>query len=168
MKKIQKLIMTIEFWSVFIVIGVLLESVALFYQYVLNEPPCVLCIHFRLLVAGLIIIGLFGLWLRKYSWGQGLLSLSFLLMATGMLERAYQLVGTERGFIIGECGMSLGLPTWLAIDQWIPWLFGVQTTCGYTPIIAWNISMAESLLAMSIVLCFIAMVMLFAALKKNN
>jgi len=168
MNKIQKLMTTARFWGLFIVIGVLLESVAVYYQYVLNEPPCVLCIHFRLLVAGLIIIGLLGVWLRKHQWGRGLLSISFLVISASMLERAYQLVGTERGFVIGECSMSLGLPEGLAIDQWIPWLFGVQTTCGYTPIIAWNISMAESLLAMSIMLCFSAVVMLFVALKRNN
>jgi disulfide bond formation protein DsbB len=64
--------------------------------------------------------------------------------------------------------MSLGLPQWLAVDQWIPWLFGVQTTCGYTPIIAWNISMAESLMAMAVVLCLSASVMLFVALQRNR
>lgn len=162
MNKIQTLMTTARFWGLFIVVGVLLESVALYYQYGLNEPPCVLCIHFRLLVAGLIIIGVLGLWLREHQWGRALLSFSFLLIAAGMLERAYQLVGTEQGFVIGECSMSLGLPTWLAIDQWMPWLFGVQTTCGYTPIIAWNISMAESLMAMAIVLCLSAIVMLFS------
>lgn len=168
MKKIQKMLMTAGFWGFFIIIGVLLESIALYYQYGLNEPPCVLCIHFRLLVAGLIVIGFVGLGLRQQHWGRVIASLGILLLSIAMLERAYQLVGTERGFVIGECSMSLGLPQWLAIDQWMPWLFGVQTTCGYTPIIAWNISMAESLMAMAIVLCLSAIVMLFVALQRNR
>ena len=171
MKEIQQFIitamMTAWFWGSLIVMGVLLESIALYYQYSLNELPCVLCIHFRLLISGLIIIGFLGVLLRKYQWGRGLLSLSLLLLSIGMLERAYQLVGTERGFVIGECSMSLGLPQWLAVDQWIPWLFGVQTTCGYTPIIVGNISMAESLMAMSVVLCLSAIVMLLLLFKRN-
>lgn len=166
MKNIQKWMMTQRFWGLFIVLGVLLESVALYYQYVLNELPCVLCIHFRLWIALLIIIGLIGFFIANHRWGRRLLSLALLLVSGGMLERAYQLVGTERGFVLGECSMSLGLPQWLAIDQWIPWLFGVQTTCGYTPIIAWGITMAECLMAISVILLITAVVMLLSAFKK--
>jgi disulfide bond formation protein DsbB len=154
------------FWVLWLTLGITLESVALYYQYVLDEPPCVLCIQFRLLVALLIIVGLLGVGLKNTRLGHSLLSLTLLLTSVGMLERAYQLVGTERGFVLGECSMSLGFPQWFAIDQWIPWLFGVQTTCGYTPIIAWGISMAEGLMAMSIALVIMTTWMLLVSLKR--
>jgi disulfide bond formation protein DsbB len=62
--------------------------------------------------------------------------------------------------------MDLGLPQWFAIQEWIPSIFEIQTTCGYTPIIAWGISMAESLAALSIILFIVASIMLLLSFKK--
>jgi disulfide bond formation protein DsbB len=166
MMNIQKWMLTQWFWGLWVLLGVILESTALYYQYVLNEPPCVLCIQFRLLMLLLIIMGLLGVFLRHKPWARRLLSFSLLLTCAGMLERSYQLLGTERGFVIGECNMDLGLPQWFAIQEWISSIFEIQTTCGYTPIIAWGISMAESLAALSIVLFIVASLMLLLSFKK--
>ncbi len=166
MINIQKWMLTQWFWALWVLLGVTLESTALYYQYVLNELPCVLCIQFRLLMLLLIIIGLLGVFLRHNPWVRRLLSFALLLTSAGMLERSYQLLGTERGFVIGECNMDLGLPQWFAIQEWIPSIFEIQTTCGYTPIIAWGISMAESLAALSIVLFIVASIMLLLSFKK--
>ena len=156
------------FWLGLILLGFILESVALYYQYILQEPPCVLCIHFRLLTALLIIFSTVGLWLRGNRTGR--IFTSFLLLSTfaGMAERSYQLLGTERGFVLGSCSMDLGLPQWFAIQDWIPWLFEVKTTCGYTPIIAFNISMAEALTAMSIFLVVFSTFMLLISLARTK
>ena len=51
--------------------------------------------------------------------------------------------------------MDLGLPWWFALDKWVPWLFEVQTSCGYTPLIIFNITMAEVLLVISLVLLLV-------------
>jgi disulfide bond formation protein DsbB len=48
--------------------------------------------------------------------------------------------------------MDLGMPPWFALDQWLPSVFEVQTSCGYTPLILFQISMAEALLVISVVL----------------
>ena len=43
--------------------------------------------------------------------------------AIGMLERSYQLLGTERGFTFSDCGLDLGMPAWFALDSWFPAMF---------------------------------------------
>ena len=165
---LQKWVESKNLWIAFIILGLSFELVAVFYQYFLQEPPCVLCIHFRLLAAVLVIFSVMGLFLRGSRIGRLFASLSLLLTFSGMAERSYQLLGTERGFILGSCSMDLGLPQWLAVQQWIPWLFEVKTTCGYTPIIAFGISMAETLMVMSIILVIFAMFMVLISIKKHQ
>ena len=72
------------------------------------------------------------------------------ILAISLTERSYQLLGTERGFVFGDCGFDLGLPVWFAIEDWLPWLYRVETACGYTPEIAFGITMAEALIVISV------------------
>jgi len=153
-------------WSLLILLGVTLEAVALYYQYELKALPCTLCIKFRVFVVLLILVGFIGLWFKQSKVGLGLASILLLLTALGMLEVSYQLLGTERGFILSECSVASIFPTWFALDQWIPWLFEIQTTCGYTPVIAFGITMAESLMVFSIGLTLFALLMIFVLVKK--
>ena len=151
------------YWLALVLIGLSFEGVALYYQYVLEEPPCVLCIHVRLLVLALVLIALAALFLRLFKWPNVLAHLLTVLVAIGLLERSYQLLGTERGFTVGDCGFDLGLPDWLAVDTWFPALFQVQTTCGYTPELLFGITMAEALIVISVAFVFTSLVLTLAA-----
>ena len=124
----------------------------MYFQYIREEPPCLMCIQVRLLLSLLIFIAVFGLLSRRHPLMNVLANISTVLVALSMSERAYQLLGTERGFVFSDCGFDLGLPAWLALDEWLPWLFRVQTTCGYTPEIVFGITIAESLMVLSILL----------------
>ena len=141
-----------RYWVALVVFGIALELAALFYQYVLDEWPCVLCIHVRMWVFAFILVGLAALILhRSLAAIRACHGLTVISMA-GMLERSYQVLAIERGWVFGDCDMELGMPAWFAIDKWFPWIFEVQTSCGYTPLILFNISMAEILLVFSILL----------------
>lgn len=143
-------------WSLLIALCLVLEGIALYYQYVLNYLPCVLCIHVRMLLAAILLVALVG-WLVSRNKGATLLAL---IVNTGlwmwMTERSYQLLGTERGWIMGECAMASGLPEWLALERWFPWIFEIHEPCGYTPYVLFNISMAEILIVMSVVLSLVS------------
>ncbi len=125
-------------------------TVALFYQYVLDEWPCVLCIQVRLWISLLLLTSLFAWLLIPRVWVQWLASGLMLLTAIGLTERSYLLLGTERGFVFRNCGFDLGLPGGIPLDQWLPWLFRVDASCGYTPQLLFGITMAEALMVFSV------------------
>jgi disulfide bond formation protein DsbB len=132
------------YWLALALIGLSFEAVALFYQYVLEEMPCVLCIQVRLWVMALIIVSLLVLLLRRVGFMHRLGHLLTVVIAAGMLERSYQLLGTERGFAVGDCGFDLGLPAWL--------LFGI--------------TMAEALIVVSAVFVLVSIGMTVAAIAR--
>lgn len=137
------------YWLFCIGAGLALLIVALLYQHYFDELPCVLCIQVRLWLSVLVIIACVGLFSQRAS----ILNLSAhtvsVLVSIALLERSYQLLGTERGFVFGDCGFSLGMPPWFAIEDWLPWLYRVETSCGYTPEIIFGITMAEALMVFS-------------------
>jgi len=145
------------FWIVLIVLSFSLELIGLYYQYQLNYLPCVLCIHVRMLLMLILIVSMIGLlWKRSRLVCIGLVTLLWFWM----LERSWQTLGTEMGWILGECEMTSGLPSWLALEKWLPWIFEIHEPCGYTPYLLFNITMAQALIALSAVLSGICLVSL--------
>ena len=154
------------YWLALALLGFSFEAVALFYQYVLEEMPCVMCIQVRLWMMALIMVALLVLVLRRLRFMSVAGHLLTVVIAAGLLERSYQLLGTERGFVFGECGFSLGLPDWFTPDVWFPHLFEVQTTCGYTPELLFGITMAEALIVVSAVFVPVSLAMTVAAIAR--
>ncbi len=154
------------YWIALVLFGIALEIAALFYQYVLDEWPCVLCIHVRIWVFAFILVGLVALILHKSLIAIRVCHGLTVVAMAGMLERSYQVLAIERGWIFGDCDMELGMPPWFAIDKWFPWIFEVQTSCGYTPLIIFNISMAEMLLVFSILLLLSSLAFCIASWKS--
>jgi disulfide bond formation protein DsbB len=152
LKRLEELQQARGYWLVYIAGSLLLMAAAMYFQYIREEPPCLMCIQVRLLLSLLILVAVIGLLTRRHPLMNLLANISTVLVALSMSERAYQLLGTERGFVFSDCGFDLGLPAWLALDEWLPWLFRVETTCGYTPEIAFGVTIAESLMVLSILL----------------
>lgn len=148
------------YWLIYIIGSISLIAIALYYQYARDELPCVMCIQIRLWFSLLIIVSFIGLLARRIRAINTLVQVSIVLIAVGLAERSYKLLGTERGFWDGHCGFDLGLPAWFAIDKWLPWLFRVETTCSYTPEILFGITMAETLMVMSVVLLLVGLCVL--------
>ena len=88
--------------------------------------------------------------------------------AVALTERSYQLLGTERGFLFGDCGFTSGLPAWFAIEEWLPWLYRIETSCGYTPEIVFGITMAETLMVLSVFLLVFSFFVTLASFKGRN
>ena len=153
---------SIWYWLALLLISLSFEGVALFYQHVLDEMPCVLCIHVRVLVLALVLVTLVAMFLRHFKWLNVLAHLLTVLLAAGLLERSYQLLGTERGFTFGDCGLDPGFPDWLALDAWFPAVFQVQTSCGYTPELLFGITMAEALIVVSAVFVLVSLALTVA------
>lgn len=150
-----------------IVTGLALELVALYYQYALNQYPCVLCIHVRIWVLALVFVGALGLILKRSRGGIVTANALGLIVGVGLAERSWQLLVNERGWSseLTACSMESGLPFWFALDKWFPAVFGVQATCGYTPVIAMGITMAEALVAISALIIAATALVSVATLK---
>ncbi len=151
------------YWVALVLSGLALEAGALFYQYVLDEWPCVLCIHVRIWVLAFVLLGILALFFTGSRAAiRGFHAASVIIML-GLIERSWRVLAVERGWIFGDCEMDLGMPAWFALDKWFPWLFEVQTSCGYTPLIAFNISMAEVLLVISAALLLLCSTLFLAS-----
>lgn len=152
-----------SYWALAMVTGMALLAVALFFQHVLGERPCLMCIQVRLWVSLLVVVSFMGLLTRRHRLLNAVPHLLMILVAVGLVERSYQLLGTERGFVFSDCGFELGLPAWFAIDQWLPAVFYVETACGYTPEIIFGITMAEALIVFSVGLLVVAVTVFLAS-----
>ena len=139
------------FWGGLIFVCIALEIGALYYQYVLDYLPCVLCIHIRIWVFAIMLVAIFGFFMRNSRPWLIIANLLTLTAAFGMVERSYIVLGTELGWVDGSCGdMVSGLPSWFALDKWIPAVFEPLESCGLTPwVIPQFASMAEVLMVLA-------------------
>lgn len=153
-------------WAIF-AIGSGLLATALYWQYVVGDDPCQVCIQARLWAVGMGLVGAVMLvipdtFLTRLSG----LTLTFITSA-GMGERAYYLYEIENFRGDGSCEFTLGMPPWFAVDQWLPALFEVRNICSYTPEIAFGISMAEALIGIAIVVCGVVLLGMGHSLKTR-
>lgn len=156
------------YWLGLLLLAISMEGAALFFQYVLDYGPCMLCIHVRIWVFGLLLVALFTLAVRGTT---SLLVAGHLLVGAigiGLLERSWQLLGVERGTIEGMCTMDLGLPAWFALDSWFPTLFKAWEPCGYTPQLLFGITMAEVLVVLSVTLLATSLAFVIATLAARR
>ena len=168
LKNLKTLSHSLWYWLALMLFGIGLLAVALFYQYVLDELPCLLCIQIRMWVLLLVVIAFIGLLVRRNQLLNSAAQLSVALVALGFVERSYLLLGTERGFVEGDCGFDLGLPAWLALEEWLPSVFYVHRACGYTPEIVFGITMAEALMLLSVTLLLVSAVIALASFLRRG
>jgi disulfide bond formation protein DsbB len=119
-----------RYWAALILIGAALEGGALYYQYVLDEWPCVLCIHVRIWVVAFMLLAMVAIFCTNSIVAMRIMHFLNVGIMIGLLERSWRVLAVERGWIL-------------------PALFEVQTSCGYTPLIIFDITMAESLVVIS-------------------
>ncbi len=168
LSKFWRLPETGAYWLVFLLLGLAMEGVALFYQYKLDYAPCVICIHIRIWTAALILVAISGLLVHKSRIGILTSQLLMLVVSIGLLERSWLLLGIERGFVEGSCSMDSGLPSWFALDKWWPTVFEVMEPCGYTPELLFGITMAEALLVFSVSMILVHLLLLTGFFLKNK
>jgi len=143
------------YWGIVVCAGLALEGVALFYQYILGEPPCVLCIQARFWTLTGLLFGLLGLWTER-PLARGIAHVGLVSALVLLINRSRISVLVERGEYEGQCGMDAGFPSWFALDDWLPQIFEVQTMCGYTPNFILGLTMGEGLFYGATLLLLIA------------
>jgi disulfide bond formation protein DsbB len=157
---------TTVYWLLVLIFGMAMEGIALYFQYGLGYGPCVLCIHVRIYVMAFMLVALIALLSRHSRLMNILTSVTGLGLAIGLAERSWKTLGVERGFIEGACDMDSGLPNWFALDKWFPTVFEPWEPCGYTPELLFGITMAEGLIALSVVAILTSLYMCYTALRR--
>ena len=156
------------YWLGLFVLGLAMEGVALYYQHVLGDEPCQLCIHVRIWVAAFTLLALLMCLLPKNHWlnmGGHLLAVACMV---GFWERCKVLIDVELGRGNTSCGIYLNFPEWFALDRWMPSVFEVRNFCGQTPEMWFGITMAEMLMAASTVLLAGTVLALFMNLQRQD
>jgi len=155
------------FWLALAGFGLLLQLIGLYYQYGLDYGPCVLCIHVRMWLALLMVLCLAAAALCRWRSPRVVLLLGSIAICAALTERAWQLVATERGWVIGSCDMTSGLPEWIPLEAWFPSVFLIHESCGYTPVMPWALTMGESLLGLFALMVLGLAVLLPGALRAR-
>lgn len=167
LEKFARLNRSAGFWITLIGLCLTLEGAALIYQYVFYYDPCVLCVHIRAWILGMLVASILGLLLRNSRVGLIISNLLVFMGSLGFVERSYRTLGTEMGFLEGTCSMNPNFPSFLALNKWLPSVFEPLTSCGYTPwVIPQILSMAQALMALSVLLAITFLVMLIASLRR--
>jgi len=155
---LSHILQTRWYWIVLAIAGSALLAVALYYQYVLGDEPCQVCIHARLWVVAFTLIALVMLVTSQHRVLRVVANIGVVVACAGLTERARYLYRLENGIGDGSCQFQLGMPDWFAVDQWMPWLFEVRNLCSFTPEMLFGLSMAESLMGIGALLSLVAAV----------
>lgn len=155
------------YWGAILCVAFVLETVGLFYQHVLGEPPCVLCVQYRAWILAGSVFGLFGLLFHKISSVRFAAQIGVMLCLIKMLLTTHTTVLVERGLYEGSCGMDPGFPSWFPLDTWLPNMFEVWTMCGYTPNFIFGLSMGEGQYIATALLNIIALFALVLMVMKQ-
>ena len=156
MSSLTNLLQSRWYWAVVAALGFMLLAVALYYQYVLGDEPCQVCIHARLWVVAFTLIALIELVIPQTSPVRVAGNVGVIIAGAGLFERARYLYRLENGVGDGSCQFQLGMPDWFAVDRWMPWLFEVRNLCSFTPEMLFGLSMAETLMALGAGVCLVA------------
>ena len=156
MRALSHALQTRWYWISLFMAGVALLAVALYYQYVLGDEPCQVCIHVRLWVAAFTLIALFMAAAPQKIALRIAANAGVLVASVGLTERARYLYRLENGIGDGSCQFQLGMPDWFAVDRWMPWLFEVRNLCSFTPEMLFGLSMAEILVGVGAGVCLLA------------
>lgn len=120
-------------------------GVALFYQYAMAWDPCVICIHIRVYMLGLMTLSLLMIFLSKFKLIRLLGFIAQSALAIPLFLTSRELYRIEVGLQQAGCMFNAGLPAWFDLEAWLPSIFEVRSACGDSPILLFNITMAEAL-----------------------
>ena len=148
---------------------------ALYYQYVLEWEPCVLCIQIRIIMFGLTLLAFLMIFLSRIKLirlfgfiGQSVLGVLLFL-------KCRELYRIEIGLDEAGCMFNAGLPSWFDLEAWLPSIFEVRSACGESPKVLFDITMAQALyygsalaLILSLLLSLLSIYALFSRPLKTS
>ena len=120
-------------WLFIFGIAGLLELTALFFQYIMDLGPCVMCIYQRTAMLGLLLSGLVGA-IKPSNMVFRIVSYTVFVISSiwGFLiakEHVAMQTNTDP-FAFTGCAFEPNFPEFLPLHHWAPWFFEVTGDCG--------------------------------------
>ena len=132
MNYISKLATQPRAWLLLAVTALAFEFCALFFQYVMDLAPCIMCIYQRVAIFAIFFAGLIGYYASEYLiariisfglWGTG--AIWGLLIAMEHVEMQSATLS-----LFFTCEIVPNFPDWAPLHQWLPFLFEATGDCG--------------------------------------
>lgn len=115
-------------WVLVLGSALILEAIALYFQFGMGLDPCVLCVYQRAAVLGLAFGGLIGALYPTQVVPRLAGYLVITVSAVLGLSFAWQHVGVLRGESF-DCSFLPNFPTWLPLHEWFPSVFQPTAMC---------------------------------------
>lgn len=132
MKFLSNLSQNSRAWQLLALSALCLELTALYFQYVMDLAPCIMCVYQRVAIWAIFFAGIIG-------------SIGFNFALTRMLAYGLWATGSIWGLLIAlehvdmqsasfslffSCEFIPNFPSWAPLHQWIPALFEATGDCG--------------------------------------
>ncbi|GLX83181.1 disulfide bond formation protein DsbB [Thalassotalea eurytherma] len=154
-------------WLLLAFSALVFEGCALYFQYILNLEPCIMCIYQRVAIFGILFAGIIGFIgsdnitariLAFASWGLG--AIWGLVIALEHVE-----MQTSSMSFLFSCEVVPNFPSWAPLHEWLPSIFAATGDCGK---ISWQFlgySMPEWMIIVFATYSLIWLVVLASTLK---
>jgi disulfide bond formation protein DsbB len=109
-----------------------LELCALFFQYVMDLAPCIMCVYQRLAIAAIFLAGVVGFFAHHFLLTR---IIAHALWATGaiwglIIALEHIEIQANSNSLFFSCDIVPNFPSWAPLHQWLPAIFEATGDCG--------------------------------------
>lgn len=151
--------------------ALLLELVALYFQYGMGLEPCVMCIYQRTAMLGVAVAGYIGSIAPQQLIVRLVAYIAWFVSAIWGYMIAYEHVQMQNpdNFLLAmSCDIYPNFPSWFAIHEWLPALFEARGTCDSIDWQFLGLSMPSWMVVSFAVYSGLAFIMLITRLAKQR
>lgn len=158
-------------WAILFLSGLGLEGAALYFQYVMEYDPCVMCVYIRVAVLGIMLSALVGLVNPKF-WVLRLIGMAgWIVSVVWGAKLAFELNDMQiNPSPFATCSFFPEFPAFMPLDKWLPQVFSPTGMCGESVWSFMSVSMVQWTIIGFAVYGVIWFIMLLPALtpKRNS
>lgn len=158
-------------WVLLFLFAAAMEGCGLYFQYGLRLDPCVECVYERAFLLGFVLAALIGFLAPGSAFMRFTASLVLFLSSGFGLKTALEhnsfSVSSSQAF--GKvCKLTADFPSFLKLDEWLPWMFKPTGSCGPLPWEFLGLSMPQWLVTIFGCGLIAAVVMLISQFSKKR
>jgi disulfide bond formation protein DsbB len=118
-------------WALLFLSALGLELSALYFQYVMDLAPCIMCIYQRTAIFGVMFSALIPLLINNFAsrflalLGWGISAIWGLLIAMEHVD-----IQTATNPFFASCEIVPNFPSWAPLHEWLPQIFAATGDCG--------------------------------------